>query len=128
MTAGAVLVRRRTLWAHALACASPNPLADKFVGLAVEVHNKLGVSLAGHGQSHEAIAHFRKALEIKPDDMNAHYNLALVLAGQGMPDEASEHFQTALGLAAARNDRALAKLIRTQIRRCQPVAPAGNAR
>ena len=35
-------------------------------------HNNLGVVLAGRGQVDEAIAHYRKALEIKPDYAEAH--------------------------------------------------------
>ena len=46
-----------TLWTHTLACTSQNPIA----------HNNLGIALAGRGQVDEAIAHYRKALEIKPD-------------------------------------------------------------
>ena len=46
-----------TLWTHALACTSQNAVA----------HNNLGIALAGRGQVDEAIAHYRKALEIKPD-------------------------------------------------------------
>ena len=84
--------------------------------------------LAGRGEVDEAIAHFRKALEIKPDYAEAHYNLGLVLAGRGQVDEAMDHYRKALGLASARNDKALADAIRAQIRLHQSVAPAGNAR
>jgi tetratricopeptide (TPR) repeat protein len=92
-----------------------------------EAHSNLGVALARHGEVDEAIAHFRTALEIKPDYADAHCNFALVLAGRGRVDEALAHYQTALGLAAARNDKAQAEVIRARIRLCRPVAPAGYA-
>jgi Flp pilus assembly protein TadD len=44
----------------------------------------------------EAIAHYRKALEIKPDNAEAHKNLGVALAGRGQLDEAIAHFQKAL--------------------------------
>jgi tetratricopeptide (TPR) repeat protein len=117
-----------TLWVHTLACTPSSPLARKVVDLIVEGHNKLGVLSAGRGQVREAIVHFRKALEIRPEDARAHYNLGVVLAGQGKLEEANEQLTTALGLATAQNDQALAKDIRTQIHRCQPVAPADNTK
>jgi len=79
-------------------------------------HNNLGNALAGRGQADEAIAHYRKALEIKPDYALAHINLANALAGRGGLDEALAHYQQALGLASARNDKALADAIRARIR------------
>ncbi len=83
--------------------------------------------MAGRGQVDEAIDHYRKALKIKPDSLEAHYNLGLALAGRGQVSEAITHFRKALALASARNDRALADVIRAQIRLYQSVAPAGNA-
>ena len=40
-------------------------------------HNNLGIALADHGQVDSAIAHYQKALEIKPDYAEAHYNLGI---------------------------------------------------
>ena len=60
------------------------------------VYNKLGTNLSGRGQFDEAIAQFRKALEIKPDYAEAHYNLGMALAGHGQVDEAIEHYRKAL--------------------------------
>ena len=48
------------------------------------------------GQVDEAIAHYQKALEIKPDYAEAHNNLGLALAGCGRVDEAIICFQKAL--------------------------------
>ena len=52
--------------------------------------------MAGRGQVDEAIAHYRKALEIKPDYAEAHYNLGIALAGRGQVDEAIAHYRKAL--------------------------------
>ncbi len=60
------------------------------------MHIDLGNALAVQGQVDEAIAHFQKALEIKPDVAEAHYNLGGVLASRGQVDEAIAHYQKAL--------------------------------
>ena len=52
--------------------------------------------MAGRGQVDEAIAHYRKALEIKPDYAEAHNNLGIALAGRGQVDEAIAHYRKAL--------------------------------
>ena len=84
--------------------------------------------MAGHGQVAEAIIHYRKALEIKPDFAPAHYNLGNgPWPGEGGDNRRqSEHFRKALGLASARNDKALADTIRARIKLQQSVRPAGD--
>jgi protein O-mannosyl-transferase len=75
-----------TLWTHALACTSRNLVAEA----------NLGLALADRGQIDEAIAHYRKALEIQPVYVDAHNNLGAALAGRGQIDEAIVHFQKAI--------------------------------
>jgi tetratricopeptide (TPR) repeat protein len=91
-----------TLWTHTLACTSGSSLA----------HINFGLALAGRGRIDEAIAHYRKALEIEPDSANAHNNLGLALAGRGRIDEAMLHYQRALKIepdfALAHNNLGLA--------------------
>jgi len=77
-----------TLWTHTLAYTTHNFLP----------HNNLGLALAQKGQVDEAVTHFRKALEIKPDYANAHQNLGVALVGQGQLDTAIAHFRRALEL------------------------------
>jgi Flp pilus assembly protein TadD len=93
----------------------------------VKTHNNLGLVLVDCGQIDEAIAHYRRALEIRPDFAEAQYNLGIALAQHGQAAEAIAHFRTALDLFSARNNWAQADDIRLKIRRLQSVNPAGNA-
>ncbi len=74
------------LWTHTLACTS-----DNFIG-----HDDLGDALLQKGSVDEAILHFRKALQLKPDSADVHNNLGSALAQKGNVDEAITHFQKAL--------------------------------
>ena len=56
----------------------------------------LGVALADRGQVDEAIACYRKAVEIKPDYVEAHNNLGSLLGQRGRFDEAITHLQQVL--------------------------------
>ena len=60
------------------------------------VYNNLGGILLEKGQTHEAITHFQKALEIEPEHVNAHNNLGNALRQMGRADEAIVHFERAL--------------------------------
>ncbi len=76
----------QTLWTHALACTTGNTRA----------HYNLGVDLADRNRTDEAMAQYRKALEIKPDFAEAHNNLGSALIDQGRFDEAIDHCRKAL--------------------------------
>ena len=54
--------------------------------------------MAARGRFEEATAHYRKALENRPDYPNASYNLGIALAGCGQFDEAFAYLQPALKL------------------------------
>jgi tetratricopeptide (TPR) repeat protein len=60
------------------------------------VHYNLGTLLARLKAPEEAIEHFRRALELKPDYAEAHNNLGNMLASRGRFDEAIAEFQAAL--------------------------------
>ena len=70
-------------------------------------------------QFDEAIAHYRKALEIKPDNAEAHDNLGIALAGRGQVDEAIAHYRKALEIkpdfAEAHNNLGIALAGRGQL-------------
>ncbi len=74
------------LWTHTLACTSDNYIA----------HNNLGDALFQKGSVDEAIIHYQKALQIKPDYAEAHNNLGNALIQKGNVDEAIAHYQKAL--------------------------------
>ena len=74
-----------SLWIHTLSCTSRNYAA----------HNNLGGALFAQGRSVEAIQQYQRALEIKPDFVEARYNLANALAAQGRSTEAVEQYQKA---------------------------------
>ena len=59
-------------------------------------HNNLGVYVESQGNLNEAMAHYAKALEIKPDCAEAHYNMAELFARQGKFEEAVSHHVKAL--------------------------------
>jgi tetratricopeptide (TPR) repeat protein len=61
-------------------------------------HNNLGAVLLQKGQPDDAIAHFRRAIEIKPDEASAHSNLGNALLQEGTLDEAIAQYQKALEL------------------------------
>ena len=47
------------------------------------------------GDLEEAIAEFRTAIRLKPDDGDAHYNLGIALADQGNREEAIAEYRKA---------------------------------
>ena len=88
-----------TPWPAADRSTRPSPITArpwKSSPTTLDAHYNLALALAGRGQVDEAIAHYRKALEIKPDYAEAHYNLGNVLAGRGQVDEAIAQYRKAL--------------------------------
>jgi tetratricopeptide (TPR) repeat protein len=59
-------------------------------------HFGLGLGLSEAGKLPEAITHYRKALEIKPDYAAVHNDLGNALANHGQVDEAITHYRKAL--------------------------------
>jgi Flp pilus assembly protein TadD len=63
------------------------------------VHNNLGYDLLFRkGRVNEAMTHFEKSLELKPDDAEAHNNLGVCLSREGRMDDAVSQFEKALGI------------------------------
>ncbi|MCX6896337.1 MAG: tetratricopeptide repeat protein [Verrucomicrobia bacterium] len=77
-----------SLWRRSLACTPENSLAE----------NNLGVTLAGQGESAEAIRHYARALQIKPDYAEAHNNWGITLHHLGRLPEAVQHYERAIQL------------------------------
>jgi tetratricopeptide (TPR) repeat protein len=61
-------------------------------------HDKLGLLLRQEGRTEEALAEFRKAVEIEPANAAAHCDLGSALVALDKPDEASSEFEAALAL------------------------------
>ena len=59
-------------------------------------HNNLGIVFASMGRADEAVFHYQKALELKPNHADAYYNLGHLFAKMGQTDEALAHYQKAL--------------------------------
>lgn len=59
-------------------------------------HDNLGNALAQQGKLEEAAAHYRLALELKPENPEAHFNLGYCLAKEGKRGEAEEEYTLAL--------------------------------
>jgi tetratricopeptide (TPR) repeat protein len=62
-------------------------------------HGNLGAALAVKGQVDEAIAYFKKALDLDPKLVGVHVNLGTLLYGKGQMDEAIACFKKALQIA-----------------------------
>ena len=67
-----------SLFNHVLQATKDNYLA----------HNNLGTALTAEGKKEEAIAHYRKAIEINPYADISHFNLVAALVAQGRMEEA----------------------------------------
>jgi tetratricopeptide (TPR) repeat protein len=74
------------LFKHALDVTEKNYLA----------HNAFGNALKEEGKSSEAIRHYLRALEIRPDYAAPHYSIGHTLAAKGNYEDATNHFQKAL--------------------------------
>jgi Flp pilus assembly protein TadD len=75
-----------TLWRHAIDVTHDNYIA----------YNNLGVAFLENGQVDEAIAHYKKAVAIKPESGDYQYNLGNALARKGNWAEAITCYQAAL--------------------------------
>lgn len=81
---------QQSLWSDTLA---KNP--DAWVG-----HNNLAGVYRAQGRFGDALAHYRRALEITPDYDDALYNIGVILHAQGDADGAIDHYRRALAIQA----------------------------
>jgi tetratricopeptide (TPR) repeat protein len=64
-------------------------------------HYNLGIALNDQGDADGAIAHYRQAIELRPNYAEAHYNLGRLLVQKGQLDEAIAHYEKALEINPA---------------------------
>jgi len=76
------------LWTHALARDPQSSIAE----------NNLGVVRADQSKLAEAIEHYQRALQMRPDYADAYFNLGNALFQQGKVAEASDHYRQALAI------------------------------
>nr|WP_306422129.1 tetratricopeptide repeat protein [Nostoc sp. CHAB 5715] len=58
----------------------------------------MGIALKNQGKLDEAIAQYRKAIQLDPKDADAYYNLGIALKNQGKLDEAIAQYRKAIQL------------------------------
>jgi len=61
-----------------------------------QIHYSLALAYAARRLPDQALEHFQKALQLKPDYSEAHNALGVFYAEQGKTDQAAEHFHKAL--------------------------------
>ncbi len=76
------------LFAHAIAVTKDNAIA----------HINLGVALEEEDRKPEALAEYRKAIDLEPNRFQARNNVANLLASMGLREEAFREYQEALRL------------------------------
>ncbi|OFW25433.1 MAG: hypothetical protein A3G21_19265 [Acidobacteria bacterium RIFCSPLOWO2_12_FULL_66_21] len=67
----------------------------------VDVHDYLGIALAGKGQLDKAIAQFRQSLQLDPDSARTYWHLGAALAARGATQDAIEHLRRSVELDPA---------------------------
>jgi tetratricopeptide (TPR) repeat protein len=64
-----------------------------------EYHYNLGLAYAGMGQAADAAEHFRRAIAVAPDFVEAHNSLGSAMRELDRREEATEHYRRAIALA-----------------------------
>ncbi len=107
----------KTLFTHALEVVEANPV----------VHNNLGVIYLNEGDCNRAVAHFHRALEVRPRYADALYNLGLCAFKAGNRQEAARYFDEALK-EAPQSERAHVYLGFIQLENRQPASASDHFR
>jgi protein O-GlcNAc transferase len=64
-----------------------------------EVHCNLGNALQTLGRCQQAMAHYARALAVRPDFAKVHNNVGNLLHRSGCPEQAMGHYRRALAIA-----------------------------
>ncbi len=69
---------------------------DNLASLVLAYYNDTGINYRASGDIDKAIAEYRKAISISPDDENLHYNLARACIEKGKKEDAEEYINLAV--------------------------------
>jgi tetratricopeptide (TPR) repeat protein len=61
----------------------------------------LGIVLSEQGKAEQAIEHYRRAIDLRPDYAEAHYNLGRLLVERGQLEDAIAHYEKAIAINPA---------------------------
>ncbi len=64
-------------------------------------HYNLGIVLSEQREAEQAIDHYRRAVDLRPDYAEAHYNLGRLLVEKGQLDDAIAHYEKAVAINPA---------------------------
>ena len=93
------------LYEQALSAAPPNPVIRTYLA---RVH-------LSAGRVDEAIAHYRRTLEVPGYALPGHFNLGYALEHHGRTARAVQHYRRALALANARGEEEFARRVRRRL-------------
>lgn len=99
---------------HALETAAAQPNAVRLTWL------DLGIVNAHEKRSAEAEANYRKAIQLAPEDPDAHYRLARLLQASGKPEEARSELARVQQLHKAKDQEGLAQQMTSQPTAAKP--------
>ena len=98
-TASAIEVARvRSLDVRQTRVIAGSAYLGAIVPESADLHNALGIALAGKGKINEAIAEFGEALRLEPDSARTHWHLGAALASRGAREEAIVHLRQSVQL------------------------------
>ena len=83
---------------------------ERLVRETADMHYNMGVLFSKNKQYYQAVAEFRKVIELRPDDADAHYNLGVIYA-EDLPDreKAVAHFRRYLEISPRAHDASWVK-------------------
>ncbi len=93
LVGGVVSARRLAIYEDPIALWEDTIASQPFDSMA---HYNLGYALADQDRIPEAIAHYRRAIQLKPNYGNAYVNLGNLLLHAGQMQEAADQYQKAL--------------------------------
>jgi Flp pilus assembly protein TadD len=85
-----------------------------------EAHNNLGSALMHAGRAEEALEHYQKAVQLRPNNADTYANLAVAYAAMHRSPEAIAAAQKGLELARSQGQLALVQKFETLLAAIRP--------